>query len=175
LIPDRISQTTGQPVTATHPGYRAFAGVGSTQRDFISEEVKRIGVPGSTVYLKETGDYGLDRYLAEQYARLLQQHLPPILESEQYQQLATPARQRDFLQQYVFPVIKRGALDSAKADLGLDRFQAATVTGEGARRKQRQARLIEGLQQELPRVETEEIEVPGEPEPADDPVPERPF
>lgn len=145
LIPERISQTSGQPVAAEYPLLRGLLGIGTTPRDFVVEEVRRIGVPGSTVYIRETGDVGLDRLVAETYARNLQQYLPQVLESDHYATLATPARQRDFLQRYFFPAVKRGSLGEVRLLLGNDRYTEATVRGENARRKERQARLIEDL------------------------------
>lgn len=160
IIPERISQTTGQPVTTAHPWLRMLAGVGSVPRDFITEEVRRVGVPGQSVFIGETGDYGLDKTIAETYAKVLQTRLPTILELPYYQSLRTPARQRDFLQRNVFPNLKREAMGRVRQTLGISRVTAATVQGEEARRRQRQARMVEALEQDLPQI----VEVEAEPE-----------
>lgn len=164
IIPERISQTTGQPVAAEYPLLRGLLGIGTTPRDFIVEEVRRIGIPGSSVYLRETGDYGLDRLVAETYARNLKTFLPEVFEAPEYGELGTPARQRDYLQRYIFPAIKRASLAEVRESLGTARFEEATVKGEDARRKVRQQRLVEQLEGETPSVETVEEE-PAEPTP----------
>jgi len=50
----------------------------------VTEEVRRAGVPGQSVFIRETGDYGLDKMVAENYARILQQELPAVLEDQSY-------------------------------------------------------------------------------------------
>jgi hypothetical protein len=186
-IPESISQMTGKPVASEYPLLRGLLGIGTTPRDFITEEVRRIGVPGASVFIRETGDYALDRVVAEKYSEILQQALgdpppdpatgkPPvddlgrpltgILSSEYYQQLGTPARQRDYLQRYVFPALKRAALGEARATIGEDQYQGATVTGENARRKQRQAKLLEALEAGEPQSPQEQEDLIGTPPPA---------
>jgi hypothetical protein len=92
--------------------------------------------------------------------------LTGILSSEYYQQLGTPARQRDYLQRYVFPALKRAALGEARATIGEDQYQGATVTGENARRKQRQAKLLEALEAGEPQSPQEQEDLIGTPPPA---------
>lgn len=164
LIPERISQTTGKPVTSEYPWLRALAGIGTAPRDFVTEEVRRVGVPGQSVFIKETGDYGLDTLIADRYSTLLQQELPSVLEHPSYQALRTPARQRDYLQRYIFPAIKRGALAEARSLVGEDQYQGALVQGEAARHKARQLRLLDELKQETP-------EVPADPDAVGAPPP----
>ena len=166
LIPERISQTTGKAVTTTHPWLRALAGIGSAPRDFVTEEVRRVGVPGQSVFIRETGDYGLDKMVAENYARILQQELPAVLEDQSYIELRTPARQRDFLQRYIFPPLKRAALGETREALGESRFTEATVVGEEARRRQRQQKMLEDLIGETP-----ESQLPGDQDLAGQPPP----
>lgn len=163
VIPERISQTTGRPVATEYPLLRALAGIGTTPRDFVVEEVRRVGVPGQSVFIRETGDYGLDRAIAESYATVLQEELPAILEDPTYRELRTPARQRDFLQRTIFPVLKRVALAEARSMVGEDRYTEATVRGEEERRRARQSRLIEELEGELP---AEDDPLRGSPPPA---------
>lgn len=153
LIPERISQTTGQPVAAEYPFLRGLLGIGTAPRDFVVEEVRRIGVPGSSVYIRETGDYGLDRLIAETYARTLQEFLPEVLEAPEYAEFGTPALQRDYLQRYIFPAIKRASLAEVQDALGTERFEEATVQGEEARRRTRQQRLLDRLLEETPELE----------------------
>jgi len=172
LVPPTYSQTTGQPVRSINPGVRALTGIGGSQADFIQEEVRRIGLPGSTVYFRETGDYGLDTLLAQTYARILQSELPGVLESEGYRVLGTPAAQRDYLQR-VFPLFKRAALGVTKELLGLARTEEAMVTGEEARRKRRQLALVERLEAQEPQAPQEPPEETPEPAPA--PPPPAPF
>lgn len=150
LIPERISQTTGRPVATEYPLLRALAGIGTTPRDFVVEEVRRVGVPGQSVFIRETGDYGLDRAIAESYAKVLKEELPSILESEDYRTMGTPARQRDFLQRTIFPVLKRVALAEARSMVGEERYTEATVRGEEERRRARTNRLLDELEQEVP-------------------------
>lgn len=163
LIPERISQTTGRPVATEYPLLRGLLGIGTTPRDFVVEEVRRIGVPGQSVYIQETGDYGLDRTIAESYSTILREELPSILESDTYQQLGSPALQRDFLQRSIFPVLKRVALAEARTVVGSERFTGSTVRGEEARRRDRQQRLLDALESELPPEETEPGGPPGPP------------
>lgn len=153
LIPESISQTTGKPVATEYPLLRALAGIGTTPRDFVTEEVRRIGVPGASVFVRETGDVGLDRMVAESYAKILGDELPGILEDPAYTQLETPARQRDYMQRYIFPALKRAALADAREALGDVRFEGATVTGENARRQQRQTKLLDALEGSEPAIE----------------------
>jgi hypothetical protein len=162
LIPPTYSQTTGEPVRSIHPGVRALTGVGGTQADFVQEEVRRVGLSGSSVYFKETGDYGLDTLLAQTYARVLRAEMPAVLEDPDYRSLGTPAAQRDYLQK-VFPLLKRAALGEVKELLGTERVETAQTSGEELRRKKRQAALLERLEAAEPRVETAPFE---EPEPA---------
>lgn len=146
LIPESVSQTTGKPVAAEYPLLRGLLGIGTTPRDFVTEEVRRIGVPGSSVFIRETGDYGLDRLVAETYSKLLQEELPSVLEDQEYVALGSPARQRDYMQRYIFPALKRAALSETRELLGEERFTGATVRGEDARRRARQAKLLEDLE-----------------------------
>lgn len=164
-IPDRISQTTGQPLSTEYPLLRGGAGIGTSPRDFVQEEAQRIGLPGQAVYIRETGDYGLDRMVAETYARILQQELPQVLSDPTYQALGTPADQRDYLSRWIFPNLKRAALADVRQGLGDQRFQAATVKGEGARRQQRQLDLVDRLQGEVGPA------APDDPAEADQPPP----
>jgi hypothetical protein len=147
LIPETVSQTSGKPMTTAHPLLRALAGIGSAPRDFVSEEIRRVGVPGATVFIRETGDVGVDKLVAETYGGVLQKELPAFLEDAFYQQLGSPARQRDYLQRRVFPRLKRTALAEVKATLG-QTWQDASVQGENKRRGMRNERLIEELDQE---------------------------
>jgi hypothetical protein len=172
LIPERISQTTGRPVATEYPLLRALAGIGTTPRDFVVEEVRRVGVPGQSVFIRETGDYGLDRAIAESYAQVLKEELPGILEDPSYQELGTPARQRDFLQRSIFPVLKRVALAEARSTVGEERYTEATVRGEEERRRARQTRLLDALESELPlEDELRGAPPPGPPEGLLGPVP----
>ncbi len=157
LIPERISQTTGKPVASEYPLLRALAGIGTAPRDFVTEEVRRVGVPGQTVFIKETGDYGLDRMIADQYSQILQQELPAILEDPSYLELRTPARQRDYLQRYVFPSLKRAALAEARGLVGDAQFEGAMVQGEAKRRKDRQTRLLEELEAAEPEIQDPDL------------------
>jgi hypothetical protein len=163
VIPDRISQTTGKPVATEYPLLRALAGIGTAPKDFVTEEVQRVGVPGQSVFIRETGDYPLDRMVAESYSRILQQELPDILEAEEYRQLGTPADQRDYLQRYIFPALKRAALGEVRETLGETEFQGATVRGEAARRQQRQRDLVDRLQGELGPAPPDDTAVPDLP------------
>jgi hypothetical protein len=165
LIPPVYSQTTGQPLRSVNPAARALTGIGGSPADFIQEETRRIGLPGSTVYFRETGDYGLDTLLAQTYARILNTELPGVLESDEYQALGTPAAQRDYLQR-VFPSFKRAALAETKELLGLERVEAATVQGEEVRRKRRREALLQRLEEGQPALETAPIEEPTTPPPA---------
>lgn len=160
LIPESISQTTGKPIAAEYPWLRALAGVGTAPRDFVTEEVRRVGVPGQSVFIRETGDVGLDRMVAERYAAILQQELPAELEGQSYLEQSTPARKRDYLQRYIFPALKRAALGEVREALGEERFQAGTVRGEDARRKARQLRLIDELIAREPELEVDDPEAP---------------
>lgn len=153
LIPERVSQTTGEVVQTEYPFLRGGLGIGTSPRDFVMEEARRIGVPGSSIFIRETGDVGLDRAVAESYSQILKTELPGILQDPQYTQLGTPARQRDFLQRYVFPVLKRAALAEARSTVGDARYEAGTVKGEAARRQLRQARLLDQLEAETPSVD----------------------
>jgi len=137
-------------VATEYPLLRALAGIGTTPRDFVVEEVRRVGVPGQSVFIRETGDYGLDRAIAEAYAQVLKEELPAILEDPSYRELRTPARQRDFLQRTIFPVLKRVALAEARSTVGEDRYTEATVRGEEERRRARSNRLLDELEGELP-------------------------
>lgn len=145
VIPETISQTTGKPIQTEYPLLRTTTGIGTQAKDFAAEEAQRVGVPGSALYLKETGDVGLDRLVAETYSKILQEHLPAVLQDPGYTQLRTPARQRDFLQQAVLPTLKHAALAQVRADLGATEFDAAEVTGEAKRRKDRQQRMLKDL------------------------------
>lgn len=165
LIPERISQTTGRPVAAEYPLLRGLLGIGTAPRDFIVEEVQRIGVPGASVYIRETGDYGLDRLVAETYARLLQEELPAVFEDPFYTELGTPARQRDYLQRYVFPALKRASLGEARELLGEERVEEGTVRGEAARRRDRQQRLLDDLAAAEPEIAPTPDDQVGEPPP----------
>lgn len=160
VIPERISQTTGKPVASEFPLLRALAGIGTAPRDFVVEEVRRIGVPGQSVYIRETGDYGLDRLIAETYARILEEELPNVLEDPSYTELGTPARQRDFMQRYIFPALKRAAIGETKDLLGEGRVTEATVRGEEARRRDRQTRMLDSLEAEEPALEEDLIGAP---------------
>ena len=170
VIPERISQTSGQPMTTAHPFLRAVLGVGTAPRDAVVEEIRKVGVPGQSVYIRETGDYGLDTEIARTYGQVLQSELPGFVEDEYYQMLDTPALKRDFLQQVVFPVLKRAALAEVKAAQGLERYEGATVRGENARRKRRQQRLIESLEQEAP-VDESLYQAPADTRPGPPPQP----
>ena len=167
LLPPTYSQTTGEPVRSVNPGVRAITGIGGTQVDFIQEEATRIGLPGSTRYFRETGDKGLDDLLHQIYARVQQSELPGVFESPDYQQLGTPAAQRDYLQK-VFPLLKRAALAETKDLLGSERVSTATVVGEEARRQKRRLALIE-------RLEAAEPPAPQEPPDTPEPVPTPPV
>jgi len=149
VIPERISQTTGQPVATEFPFLRAMAGIGATPRDFVTEEVQRIGVNPQSVFIRETGDYPLDRLVAENYSRILQRELPKIFEAPFYTALGTPADQRDYLQQWIFPSFKRWALGQVRQQVGEPEYQGAMVRGEAARKQQRQRELIDRLTAEL--------------------------
>ena len=165
VIPERVSQTTGQPVATEYPLLRALAGIGTAPKDFVTQEVQRVGAAGQSVFIRETGDYPLDRIVAENYARILQRELPKILEAPLYTKLGTPADQRDYLQRWVFPSFKRAALGQARLQVGEPEYQGAMVRGEGARRKARQMDLIDRLTAELgpaPPADTG-----AEPEPSD--------
>ena len=169
LLPEAISQTTGRPIQSEHAGVRTLTGIGGTPSDFIQEEIRRVGVPGSSFYIRTTGDYGLDKMIKETYARILQQelgdHTDPatgeivkgVLSDPSYVELGTPARQRDFLQRYIFPPLKRAALGETREALGESRFTEATVVGEEARRRQRQQKMLEDLIGETP-----ESQLPGD-------------
>lgn len=156
LIPESVSQMTGKPVQTEYPLLRGLAGIGTTPRDFVTEEVRRIGVPGQSVFIRETGDYALDRTIAEAYAKVLEEELPAVLEAPEYQQLGTPARQRDYMQRYIFPALKRAALGEARQTVGETAYQGATVTGENARRQTRQLQLLEALEGAEPGAPAEE-------------------
>jgi hypothetical protein len=171
VIPERISQTSGKAVAAEYPLLRALAGVGSAPRDFIVEEVRRIGLPGQSVFIRETGDAGLDRLVAETYAKILGETLPQILEDPSYTGLGTPARQRDFMQRYVFPDLKRAALGTVRGLLGEERFTAATVRGEEARRRRRVDAMLEELGPETPEPQEEAPADPLSPPSAEAPPP----
>lgn len=173
LIPPTYSQTTGQPVRGVYPAARAVTGIGGSQADFIQEEIRRVGLPGSSYYFRETGDKGFDDLLAQTYARIVNAELPTVLEDPEYQQLGTPARQRDYLQR-IFPLLKRAALGEVKELLGLERVEEAQTTGEELRRKRRQAALVETLEgAEPPGGESAPFEEPEPPPPA--PAPAAPF
>jgi hypothetical protein len=117
------------------------------------------------VFIRETGDYPLDRIVAENYASILQQELPKILEDPLYTALGTPADQRDYLQQWVFPALKRAAMGEVRLQVGEPEYQGAMVRGEAARRKARQLDLIDRLTAELgPAPPTD---TGAEPEPSD--------
>lgn len=165
LLPEATSQTTGRPIRSEHAGVRTLTGIGGAPSDFIQEEVRRVGVPGSSVYIRETGDAGLDKMVAETYAQILQQELPQILEDPQYVELGTPARQRDFLQRYVFPPLKRAALGETRSLLGESRFTEATVRGEESRRRQRQQKLLDALEAETPQEASQPEDLVGTPPP----------
>lgn len=171
LIPERISQTTGKPVAAEYPLLRALAGIGTAPRDFVTEEVRRVGVPGQSVFIRETGDVGLDRLIAQSYSQVLQQELPAILQDAQYRSLGTPARQRDFLQQSIFPALKRVALAEARRDAGEGTFGEAMVRGENARRQARRDRMLQDLEQALGPEDLPDQEVPPPPGPPGGPSP----
>lgn len=175
LIPESISQTTGRPVAAEYPLLRALAGIGTSPRDFVTEEVRRIGVPGQSVFIRETGDYGLDRMIAESYSAILKEELPGILEDPSYTELSTPARQRDYMQRYIFPALKRAALGEARTLLGEERFTGATVRGEEARRRTRQERLLTDLEEAEPVVEQEDPGAPPGPPTTTGAPPPPPF
>lgn len=146
LLPPAVSQTSGKVIRGEHPAMRTLTGVGGTPSDFVQEEARRVGVPGSSLYIRETGDVGLDRMVAESYGRLLKEELPAVLEDPEYVALGTPARQRDFLQRHILPTLKRAALAEAREGVGEESFQAATVKGEAARKKTRQLALIAELE-----------------------------
>jgi hypothetical protein len=174
VIPETVSQTSGKPLAAEYPLLRGLLGIGTAPRDFVVEEVRRIGVPGQTVYIRETGDVGLDRMVAESYSRLLGEYLPEVLESPEYAQLGTPAQQRDYLGRYIFPTLKRAALAEAREGIGEEAFTAATVRGETARRKTRQARLLQQLEGELGPETPETDGPPADPSAPDIPPPPPP-
>jgi hypothetical protein len=147
---------------------RVLTGIGGSPSDIVQEEARRIGLPGTSLYISEKGDAELDRMTAESYARILQEELPQMLEDPTYTELRTPARQRDFLQRYVFPVLKRAALAEARLGVGEKRYKAGTLKGEAARKAARQLRLIDELEGALPpeeRLESEEPDQIGAPPP----------
>lgn len=163
VIPERISQTTGEPVATEFPLLRALAGIGATPKDFVTQEVQRVGVPGQSVFIRETGDYPLDRIIAETYSRILEKRLPRELERPYYRRLGTPADQRDYLQRIAFPAFKREAVGRVKQLMGYERVEASTVRGEAARRKQRRIDLLDRLQGELGPAPPDDTEGGGPP------------
>lgn len=146
LVPEVISQTSGKPLGTQHPLMRSLLGIGSSPRDFVVEEVRRVGVPGQSVYIGETGDVERDRLVAEIYPQNLQRYLPEILSSQEYAQLRTPARQRDFLQQ-VFSEIKQETMAEVRGYLGEERWAESEPRGEDFRRRLRQQRMEEEMAQ----------------------------
>lgn len=119
LIPETLSQTSGDPIHTVAPLVRALAGLTVTERDFIQQEITRTGLSGSQVYVPSTGDTGLDQTIAKKYSALLKEILPEVLREPFYQQLDSPALKRDFLGP-IFGDLRRAAVAEARDELGVE-------------------------------------------------------
>jgi hypothetical protein len=173
VIPPTYSQTSGKPIKSAHPVFKLATGVSVSEPDFIQEELRRIGMPGSSFYFRETGDVAFDQLLFQVYNRIAEDRdegLPTLLEDPEYRKLS-PANQRDRMQE-VLPNLKREALGEVKELLGLERVEEAMTSPAEARRKKRQAALAAeldaeaGVGGELAPFDAPEPAPPGPPPPA---------
>lgn len=164
LLRPSIDQLTGEAKTRTSPLMSTF-GLGYQEQSPVQTEIKRTGVPGSTVYIRSTGDAEVDQITAEEYGKVLQEYFPQVLESEGYKQADSPATQRDFHVKTTFPVLKSLAIAKAMERVGLEKWDETHLRGEARRTKERQMRLLERLGQDP--------DVDQTPPPEDeDPIPE---
>jgi len=169
-IPETYNQLTGQPLASQYPLLRTLGGVTLGSWDRVSGEITKIGMPGSSVYIRKTGDVYVDKLIGYHYAKLLQQYLPQVLDDPEYQKLDSAALRRDALGK-VLPKLKKAAIGYTTMDMGVERIKRAQAGSETVRRQARVARLQqlladEGLRDLAPD-DPEEPEEPDVPEPED--------
>jgi hypothetical protein len=164
LIPETLSQTSGEPMTSYSPLARTFAGLNTRQRDFAETEFQRIGMPFGSVYLRKTGDQGVDDTLAQNYSTILKQNLPRVLQLPYYRQLGTPARQRDFLAKQVLPKWRAAARALTKQQLGVTTVNLASEGSEARRTRIRRETLLKEQAEQDP------VEASPEADPVEEPL-----
>lgn len=169
-IPETYNQLTGQPLAAQAPLLRSLGGSTLGQWDTVSGEITKIGMPGSSVYIRKTGDIYVDKTIAYHYAKLVQEYIPQLLADPSYQKLDSAALRRDAMGK-VLPKLKKAAIGYTIMDMGAERLKRAQAGSETRRRQARVDRLqrllveenLNGLVEEEPE-EQEEPDAPEEPE-----------
>ncbi len=178
-IPETYNQLTGKPLDTYMPLLRSVGGVTAQKWNRVVGEIADIGLPGPSVYIRSTGDKYLDTLIGYHYARLVQQYVPSVLDSEEYQQRESPALRRDFLSPRLAK-LKKSAIALAGMDAGADRIKVAREGTEAGRRKQREARLRQLLlEEQLTGVETasdaaDEMDAAGLPDLREEPEMQEP-
>ena len=147
VIPETYNQLTGKPLDTYMPLLRSVGGVTAQQWNRVTGEIADIGLPGPSVYIRKTGDKYLDTLIGYHYARLVQQYVPTVLDSEEYQQRDSPALRRDYLSPRLAK-LKKAAIAFAGMDAGADRIKVAREGSEAGRRKTREQRLWQLIQEE---------------------------
>lgn len=166
VIPEKIDALTGQPVGSVDPLARQLGGITKRVRNRVQQELQATGLSYSQAVPRQTGDRQFDNEVNRQYAQILNEYFPAILEDETYQTL-TPELKRDVLangipgRSGVFPMMKKLAISRAIEALGTD--PALLKSPDSRDRLERWQQYAEQLDQELaPATDTSERELQAE-------------
>lgn len=170
LIPETVNQITGKPLDTYAPLMRALTGVTMRERTELQDVLTESGLPGASIYLRDTGDPFLDRLLGFHYSNILNRVLPQILDDPDWQRLPTPALRRDYLQK-LLPRLKKAAIGQALEDSDPESLQSAREGREGRRRRLRMERLERLIDQEQLR-DLAPVDEEPEPDAAPEPAPQ---
>jgi hypothetical protein len=149
LLPETVSQTSGEAVGTKHPWFRNITGLNLRDSDRVQQIAAGLGVPSSTLYIRETGDREFDNKVARAYAGLLKEYLPEVLADSEYSALSSPALKRDVLGK-ILGRIKRAAIGQVSEELGAEEVQTKREAPANRRRRLRWQKYLDRMEAQSP-------------------------